>query len=235
MMELFAPEAIENIKSGMGELGSGAFVIRSIAKYFDFEVEDVAKIVDGFWAYVVDGKNYNWNVRGSLVIPNFGSFFIKKLKARTAINPQTLEKLKIRGGYRMSFKMSPSIKLCLRDPFPERSIQSKFTGASWTSKWNGKGLTHLSRKRQIAVVVQQYAGTPLYKTSLVLDSLYDVIICETYKRPLSFFKRGTFTKRAYRAKYGVNPQTGEKIMFKASQKLSFKPSKILKRNLVNTR
>ena len=47
---------------------------------------------------------------GKFTLPGFGTFTVKKTKARTAMNPRTGEKLKVKAGKTVRFKASPTLK-----------------------------------------------------------------------------------------------------------------------------
>lgn len=47
---------------------------------------------------------------GKFTLPGFGTFTVKKTKARTALNPRTGEKIKVKAGKTVRFKASPTLK-----------------------------------------------------------------------------------------------------------------------------
>ena len=47
---------------------------------------------------------------GKFTLPGFGTFTVKKTKARTAMNPRTGEKVKVKAGKTVRFKASPTLK-----------------------------------------------------------------------------------------------------------------------------
>lgn len=47
---------------------------------------------------------------GRYNLPGFGTFTVKKTKARKALNPRTLEPVKVKAGKTVRFKASPSLK-----------------------------------------------------------------------------------------------------------------------------
>jgi DNA-binding protein HU-beta len=47
---------------------------------------------------------------GKFTLPGFGTFTVRKTKARTAFNPRTREKVKVKAGKTVRFKASPTLK-----------------------------------------------------------------------------------------------------------------------------
>lgn len=47
---------------------------------------------------------------GKFTLPSFGTFTVRKTKARKGINPQTGEAIKVKAGKTVRFKSSPSLK-----------------------------------------------------------------------------------------------------------------------------
>lgn len=47
---------------------------------------------------------------GGFTLPSFGTFSVKKTKARKAINPRTGEPVKVKAGKTVRFKASPNLK-----------------------------------------------------------------------------------------------------------------------------
>lgn len=47
---------------------------------------------------------------GSFTLPSFGTFTVRKTKARKALNPRTGEPVKVKAGKTVRFKASPSLK-----------------------------------------------------------------------------------------------------------------------------
>ena len=52
--------------------------------------------------------------QGGMTIPGFGTFTVRKTKARVAINPKTREAVKVRAGKTVGFKASPTLKAAMR-------------------------------------------------------------------------------------------------------------------------
>ena len=59
---------------------------------------------------------------GGFTLPSFGKFAVYKTKARKALNPRTLEPLKVKAGKTVRFKASPNLKK-----------------AVWAASGNGQG------------------------------------------------------------------------------------------------
>jgi DNA-binding protein HU-beta len=47
---------------------------------------------------------------GKFTLPSFGTFTVRKTKARKGVNPRTGEKIKVKAGKTVRFKASPSLK-----------------------------------------------------------------------------------------------------------------------------
>ena len=47
---------------------------------------------------------------GKFTLPGFGTFTVSKTKARSAFNPRTREKVKVKAGKTVRFKASPTLK-----------------------------------------------------------------------------------------------------------------------------
>lgn len=47
---------------------------------------------------------------GKFTLPSFGTFTVRKTKARKALNPRTGELIKVKAGKTVRFKASPSLK-----------------------------------------------------------------------------------------------------------------------------
>ena len=47
---------------------------------------------------------------GGFTLPSFGTFTVVKTKARKALNPRTLEPVKVKAGRTVRFKASPKLK-----------------------------------------------------------------------------------------------------------------------------
>ena len=50
---------------------------------------------------------------GGFTLPSFGTFTVKKTKARKGVNPRTGEPVKVKAGKTVRFKASPSLKAIL--------------------------------------------------------------------------------------------------------------------------
>jgi len=47
---------------------------------------------------------------GRFTLPSFGTFIVRKTKARKGLNPRTGEQIKVKAGKTVRFKASPSLK-----------------------------------------------------------------------------------------------------------------------------
>ena len=50
---------------------------------------------------------------GGFTLPSFGTFTVKKTKARKALNPKTGEPVKVKAGKTVRFKASPNLKMAV--------------------------------------------------------------------------------------------------------------------------
>ena len=74
---------------------------------------------------------------GRFMLPGFGTFTVVPKKARTALNPRTLEKVKVKAGKTVRFKASPVLKKTVGATSGRRAAttastrrQNSHTGAS---------------------------------------------------------------------------------------------------------
>lgn len=61
-------------------------------------------------AAVIDAIVTELKKEGGFTLPSFGTFTVKKTKARKALNPRTGEPVKVKAGKTVRFKASPSLK-----------------------------------------------------------------------------------------------------------------------------
>jgi DNA-binding protein HU-beta len=59
---------------------------------------------------LVDSIVHQLKTTGGFTLPSFGTFTVKKTKARKALNPRTGEPVKVKAGKTVRFKASPSLK-----------------------------------------------------------------------------------------------------------------------------
>lgn len=213
MMGAFSPQAIEYIRAGAGGPNTSSGIIRSMAELVGIDIESAAKVVDGFWSYVADQGNYTGGQRKNrLVIPYFGSF--------------------IRGWDGIRFKLSPSMPLekihekywCDKHHpnggLDQPQIFINQSSAQWSSRWNGKGARHLSKKRQICVYIRELTGLPLVQVSLALGVMLDLILARVITEPVVFRKRGAFMVVTRAARTGRN--TSEATQINGSKTIGFR-------------
>lgn len=61
-------------------------------------------------ADVIDAIVTQLKKEGGFTLPSFGTFTVKKTKARKALNPRTGESVKVKAGKTVRFKASPTLK-----------------------------------------------------------------------------------------------------------------------------
>jgi DNA-binding protein HU-beta len=61
-------------------------------------------------ADVIDAIVTQLKKEGGFTLPSFGTFTVKKTKARKGLNPRTGEPVKVKAGKTVRFKASPTLK-----------------------------------------------------------------------------------------------------------------------------
>jgi DNA-binding protein HU-beta len=61
-------------------------------------------------ADVIDAIVAQLKKEGGFTLPSFGTFTVKKTKARKGLNPRTGEPVKVKAGKTVRFKASPTLK-----------------------------------------------------------------------------------------------------------------------------
>ena len=61
-------------------------------------------------ADVIDAIVQELKTTGGFTLPSFGTFTVKKTKARKGLNPRTGEAVKVKAGKTVRFKASPTLK-----------------------------------------------------------------------------------------------------------------------------
>jgi DNA-binding protein HU-beta len=59
---------------------------------------------------VIDAIVQDLKKNGKFTLPSFGTFTVRKTKARQALNPRTGETVKVKAGKTVRFKVSPTLK-----------------------------------------------------------------------------------------------------------------------------
>ncbi|MBN9511662.1 MAG: HU family DNA-binding protein [Alphaproteobacteria bacterium] len=59
---------------------------------------------------VIDAIVRELKKNGRFTLPSFGTFIVRKTKARKGLNPRTGEAIKVKAGKTVRFKASPSLK-----------------------------------------------------------------------------------------------------------------------------
>jgi DNA-binding protein HU-beta len=59
---------------------------------------------------VIDAIVNELKKTGKFTLPSFGTFTVRKTKARKALNPRTGEQIKVKAGKTVRFKVSPTLK-----------------------------------------------------------------------------------------------------------------------------
>jgi nucleoid DNA-binding protein len=243
MMGAFSPQAIEYIRAGTGGPNTGSGIIRSMAELVGIDIESAAKVVDGFWAYVADRAHYTAGSGTSLIIPHFGSFSVVQVAARYGRNPKTGERMIMQAHKKITFKLSPSMplekihetywcdELHPHGGLDHPQLYVNKASAQWASRWNGKGVRHLSKKRQICVYIRELTGLPLDQVSIGLSVMLDLILARVITEPVVFRKRGVFKVIKRAARSCRSPRTGEMMRIEASKTIGFRAYSGLKKQL----
>jgi DNA-binding protein HU-beta len=61
-------------------------------------------------ADVIDAIVKELKKKGGFTLPGFGTFTVRKTKARKGVNPRTGEAIKVKAGKTVRFKASPNLK-----------------------------------------------------------------------------------------------------------------------------
>ncbi|RMG21488.1 MAG: HU family DNA-binding protein [Deltaproteobacteria bacterium] len=90
-------------------------------------------------------------------------------------------------------------------------------------------MTQAQFKKDFAELVQKrFEGATKKEAVALLDDLVKYIAKNAKKDKVNVPGLGIFTVRSRPARWGRNPQTGEKIRIKASKKVAFRASKAFK-------
>jgi DNA-binding protein HU-beta len=86
-----------------------------MSKAFIAEVIQASTACTGVAAHKAAGELMEAIVRemkknGGFTLPSFGTFTVRKTKARKAMNPRTGEPVKVKAGKTVRFKASPNLK-----------------------------------------------------------------------------------------------------------------------------
>jgi len=60
--------------------------------------------------YLMDAIVKELKKSGKFTLPSFGTFVVRKTKARKGLNPRTGESIKVKAGKTVRFKASPTLK-----------------------------------------------------------------------------------------------------------------------------
>ena len=88
---------------------SKAFIAPIIKQSTDITGVAATKVADD----VVKAIVKEMKTTGHFTLPSFGTFSVKKTKARKALNPRTGEPVKVKAGKTVRFKASPTLKKCV--------------------------------------------------------------------------------------------------------------------------
>jgi integration host factor subunit alpha len=87
---------------------------------------------------------------------------------------------------------------------------------------------NLTRK-ELAEAIAEQLGYPRSSCAEIVDSFFSTVKTTLMEgKPIKIVHFGTFSLRDKNPRNGRNPRTGESILIKKRQMVSFKPSKILR-------
>ncbi len=87
-------------------------------------------------------------------------------------------------------------------------------------------------RRELAEAIADQLGYPRSSCSDIVDSFFQTMKASLMQgEPIKIVHFGTFSLRDKNPRNGRNPRTGESILIKKRQMVSFKPSKILRERL----
>ncbi|MCB8878117.1 HU family DNA-binding protein [Acidisoma silvae] len=81
-----------------------------IAQVIQESLETTGVAANRAAADVIDAIVAQLKKEGGFTLPSFGTFTVKKTKARKALNPRTGEPVKVKAGKTVRFKASPTLK-----------------------------------------------------------------------------------------------------------------------------
>ncbi len=93
-------------KNGRGGIMSKAF----IAAVIQNSAEITAVAANRAAADLIEAIVKELKKTGGFTLPSFGTFTVKKTKARKGVNPRTGDPVKIKAGKTVRFKASPNLK-----------------------------------------------------------------------------------------------------------------------------
>ena len=85
---------------------SKAFIATTIQEALGCSRATANRAADSLVASIIKELKKN----GGFTLPSFGTFTVAKTKARKALNPRTLEPVKVKAGKTVRFKASPALK-----------------------------------------------------------------------------------------------------------------------------
>jgi DNA-binding protein HU-beta len=101
----------ESADAGRPELYNGDFMSKAfIAQVIQESTETTGVAATQAAGAVMDAIVRELKRSGKFTLPSFGTFTVKKTKARQALNPRTGEKIKVKAGKTVRFKASPTLK-----------------------------------------------------------------------------------------------------------------------------
>lgn len=81
-----------------------------LAQVIQESLESTAVAANRAAADVIDAIVMDLKKSGKFTLPSFGTFTVKKTKARKALNPRTGEAVKVKAGKTVRFKPTPGYK-----------------------------------------------------------------------------------------------------------------------------
>jgi len=174
---------------------SSARLIAALAARHETGFHEAAAVVDGFWDHLLDPRHYRRG-KGSLVMPHFGTFSLKRNKYR-----QT----------ELRFKSRPRADLRER----RAAFGTQRPSTNWIDHWqrhppSEQRLNALSLKRRLAVAIADETGLDLPTTFLILWDLVETI---------TGIMTGSGTEIRW-AKRGVMRATSDRYSFRTYKRLA---------------
>jgi DNA-binding protein HU-beta len=83
-----------------------AFIAATIQK----STEIPTLVADKAAGAVINAIVAEMKSKGKFTLPGFGTFTVKKTKARKGVNPRTAEPIKVKAGKTVRFKASPKLR-----------------------------------------------------------------------------------------------------------------------------
>ncbi len=170
---------------------SSAMIIDYLSEATGFEVEELRKVVDGFWSFALEPAHYNR--KGYLVIPHVGTFRFSSLRR------QTIERARTRQGNwsREMFTVAKRFSFTSRSGRELRALVPGGGDPDPAAQWYARATVlrasrGLSIKRRMCIFIAQRQGLDVAVVDKLLAAFFAyliVIFCEGWQE-IAWFRKG---------------------------------------------